>query len=128
MTYVDLEGPFDTLQIYGGDGKLAAAITTPVYNNVSKSGQYTVIQEGSNLVMIKFTTDASFRQKGFIMQYIAETPAATSGGTTPYNITFGLQIGGGYPYTQISFKPTFLTRHEDENLRKLAELLYLVDC
>lgn len=89
---VDLEGPFDRLQVTSGTETLAT-ITTPFHDNVDASQVYTFYQKGSSPLVLRFTSDASFRQKGFFMQYSTEAPASGSIDTS-YDVTFALGISG----------------------------------
>lgn len=91
---MDLEGPFDTLNITDGNGQLLATVTNPVYSPVSSSQLLVVVQEGTQPMTLVFSTDASFRQQGFIMSYVAEA-AASADTSRPYNVSFGLHLNGG---------------------------------
>uniref|UniRef100_A0A383W2I6 CUB domain-containing protein n=1 Tax=Tetradesmus obliquus TaxID=3088 RepID=A0A383W2I6_TETOB len=84
-TFVDLEPLFDTLTVVDGGG-LLASIGAP--QNV------TLIQEGTSPMRLKFKSDASFRYKGFFLEYQTEPPAAITEAEQAYNVTFAIIVTG----------------------------------
>lgn len=84
-TFVDLEPLFDTLTVVDGGGLLAS---------IGAPQKVTLIQEGTSPMRLKFKSDASFRYKGFFLEYQTEPPAAITEAEQAYNVTFAIIVTG----------------------------------
>lgn len=99
VDFVDLEGPFDRLQVLNG-ATLETTITGSSSQNSATSQLYTIYTKGDTPLRLQFASDASFRQRGFVIRYSTETPPSSNDNTNTgsssayYDVTFGLGITG----------------------------------
>jgi hypothetical protein len=97
---VDVEPLFDTLAVESGDGALLAMVGSPQ--------KLTLIQEGTLPMRLKFASDASFRYKGFFIEYVTEPPPVLTAAEQGYDVSFTLFVTGEQ---YLSTAPHALCRH-----------------